>query len=116
MPVSASRVIAFVLVVSASLAVARALLIPAAEAATGGGRTYEVKVGDVVKLTNGRLGCAVRRRDGQTVFDCRRAGSLRGSYGTMTGESRVLVVRFLSEGVAHVVFAAKQGGEAARCR
>ena len=49
------------------------------------------------------------------VLDCRRAGTLRGSYGTMIGKSGVLVVRFRSNRVAKTVLTARHGGSVTCC-
>jgi hypothetical protein len=96
----------------ATLAVvtAFALGVPAgafAIAGRGEGTTIPVALGDVVTVTNAPIGCMARMHNGERALDCRRAGALRGTYGTLVTPSEVLVVRFESEKVAKIVFQAR---------
>jgi hypothetical protein len=72
-------------------------------------------VGDVMEVEGAPIGCQVTRRDGRVVIDCRRAGRLAGTYGTLFDERRVRVTRFRSSDTAKVVFKAKHKGRAHRC-
>jgi hypothetical protein len=72
-------------------------------------------VGDTMKVDGAPIGCQVTRRSGDIVIDCRRAGRLAGTYGTLFDEHRVRVARFRSSASAKVVFKARHRGEAHRC-
>ena len=77
-----------------------------------------LSLGDRVRLERAAVGCRVTRLAGQgrqIFLDCRRAGSLRGTYGAYVGEQRVLVVRFLDSRTARVVFSARHQGSAKTC-
>jgi hypothetical protein len=74
-----------------------------------------LKVGDRVAVEGQPLGCRVARQDGRTVVDCRRAGALAGTYGTMLSARKAMVVRYRSNTVAKVVYTATHGGGARRC-
>jgi hypothetical protein len=74
-----------------------------------------LKVGDRVAVEGQPMGCRVARQDGRTVMDCRRAGKLAGTYGTMLSARKAMVVRYRSDTVAKVVFTATHGGGARRC-
>jgi hypothetical protein len=78
-------------------------------------QTVVLGVGDVMEVEGAEIGCKVVRRDGRLVIDCRRAGSLAGTYGTLFDERRVRVARFKSSDTAKVVFKAKHRGSAKRC-
>ncbi|HEX7312052.1 MAG TPA: hypothetical protein VF232_12835 [Gaiellaceae bacterium] len=71
--------------------------------------TIPVSLGDVAKVTGAPIGCLVRRQSGAQALDCRRAGVLAGSYGTILTKTQVLVVRFESRKVARIVFQARHG-------
>jgi hypothetical protein len=77
--------------------------------------TVVMSVGDVMEVDGAPIGCQVTRRDGRIVVDCRRAGRLAGTYGTLFDERRVRVMRFRSSDTAKVVFKAKHKGRAHRC-
>jgi hypothetical protein len=74
-----------------------------------------LKVGDRVAVEGQPMGCRVARQDGRTVMDCRRAGALAGTYGTMLSARKAMVVRYRSNTVAKVVYTATHGGGARRC-
>jgi hypothetical protein len=65
-------------------------------------------VGDTVRIAGTSTGCAVARRDGNTVIECMPAKRRASSYGTITGDERIVVVRFRSPNVAQTVFQARQ--------
>jgi hypothetical protein len=75
----------------------------------------ELRVGDTVKVEGGAVGCKVVRQGEGAGLDCRRAGRLAGTYGTMLDERRARVVRFKSSDTAQVVFTAKHRGASRRC-
>jgi hypothetical protein len=78
-------------------------------------RTVVLGVGDVMEVEGAPIGCRVAQRDGRLMLDCRRAGRLSGTYGTLFDERRVRVTRFESSDTAKVVFKAKHRGRAKRC-
>jgi hypothetical protein len=73
-------------------------------------------VGDRVTVDGQPLGCRVARQGGHVVLDCRRAGELAGTYGTMLSARRAEVVRYRSNTTAKVVFTATHRGGARRCQ
>jgi hypothetical protein len=109
----------------------RRLFVPAAAALAGAAATAAVasgagagaaapapavlKVGDRVAVEGQPMGCRVARQDGRVVMDCRRAGSLAGTYGTMLSARKAMVVRYRSNTEAKVVFTATHRGGARRC-
>jgi hypothetical protein len=97
----------------AALLAAAAFISPAAALAWQDKATEEgiipVSLGDVTKVTGAPIGCIVRLQNGERALDCRRAGALTGSYGTIITGSQVLVVRFESPKVAKIVFQARHG-------
>jgi hypothetical protein len=68
-----------------------------------------VSPGDVAKVTGAPIGCLVRRQSGERALDCRRAGALVGTYGTILTPTQVLVVRFETRKTARIVFQARHG-------
>jgi hypothetical protein len=68
-----------------------------------------VGVGDIVKVAGAPIGCAIRLQDAERALDCRRIGPLRGTYGSILTGHRLLVVRFLDQKSAVVVFSAHHG-------
>jgi len=78
-------------------------------------QTVVMRVGDVMEVDGAPIGCKVARRGGRIVIDCRRAGRLAGTYGSLFDERRVRVTRFRSSDTAKVVFKAKHRGRAHRC-
>lgn len=87
----------------------------AASARGDAAQNVVMRVGDVMEVEGAPIGCQVARRDGRIVIDCRRAGRLAGTYGTLFDERRVRVTRFRSSDTAKVVFKAKHRGRAHRC-
>jgi hypothetical protein len=73
-------------------------------------------VGDSFQVAGAPLGCKVIERRGGKSLDCRVAGRLAGSYGTLMSATRLDVVRFRSGRVAKVVFTATQHGGFTVCR
>jgi len=91
-----------------AVGVAVALLLPAAGFALArqSDEVIPIAVGDVVKLTGAPLGCAARFQNGIRAVDCRKIGTLRGTYGTILTARQVLVVRFEDRRSARIVFSA----------
>ncbi len=84
-----------------------------------GSQEILVDLGDVVRVEGGAVGCRVTRRagfPGQKLLDCRRAGSLPGTFGVLMGVRKLLVLRFEKQDVARVVFTATHEGESTTCR
>jgi hypothetical protein len=75
-----------------------------------------LNVGDSIRVSRVPLGCKVVSFEGRRALDCRIAGALAGSYGTIASGRRLLVVRFRSDHLANVVFEARQHGPANPCR
>ena len=67
-----------------------------------------LRVGDTVRIEGTNVGCAVAKRQGATMVECLPASRKVGSYATLAGDERVLVVRFTSATVARTVFTARQ--------
>ena len=80
------------------------------------GEPILIRPGDVVQLSGAPLGCRFIVPSGLRTLDCRVAGSLAGSYGTLMSPRRVQVVRFRDARVAKVVFVATQHGGFRTCR
>jgi hypothetical protein len=74
------------------------------------GQVLTVNIGDVVRIAGaGNVGCKVVRHSGFKTLDCRRAGRLAGTYGTLFNKREVLLVRFLGAKTAKVVVEARHG-------
>lgn len=69
-----------------------------------------MKVGDRMTVEGSSIGCQVVRRGGRSTLDCRRAGSLRGTYGVLMTDRRVTVARFRSSRTAKEIFVGRHGG------
>ena len=90
-------------------------------ASASAGKTTILSLGDRIQIDQVPVGCRVARLAGhgkQLFLDCRRAGALKGTYGTYFGGSKVLVVRHLDSPArtAKVVFQARHEKQAERCR
>jgi hypothetical protein len=109
------RLIATAAAVLAGATATLALAPPRDGANAAGPQPVVLKVGDRVAVEGQPMGCRVARQDGRTVMDCRRAGALAGTYGTMLSARKAMVVRYRSNAVAKVVFTATHGGGARRC-
>jgi hypothetical protein len=79
------------------------------------GQDVILRVGDHMQVEGQPIGCQVVRKDGQVVVDCRRAGTLAGTYGTFLGRRKAMVARFRSDDVAKVVFTARHRRGAHAC-
>jgi hypothetical protein len=91
-----------------------------ASAAAQPSRTVlEARIGDTIRVVDAPMGCRVfrmRQLGGRVTMDCRRAGALRGTYGTLFTAREAVVVRFESKRVAKRVAVAVHGSAERRCR
>ena len=109
-----NRLLAFLAVLTAFAGLAAIAVLGAGAGERS--RTLIVRAGDIVRVAgDANVGCRVRLHDGAETLDCRRAGSLTGSYGTLLNKNEVLVVRFASGRAAKIVFAAKHGSQKITC-
>jgi hypothetical protein len=107
----------FLLIISsAALALCVHLVILRPARAAHVGQPIFLHPGDVVQVSGAPLGCRVVVPGGLETLDCRVAGSLTGSYGTLISARRVRVVRFRSAHLAKIVFVATQRGAFRTCR
>ena len=90
----------------AAAAASGAALVVERAAASPKDEVVPLVVGDIARVTGAPLGCVVRFKDGERVLDCRKIGTLRGSYGIILSRKQVLVVRFQSRTDAKIVFSA----------
>lgn len=74
-----------------------------------------LNVGDSFVVPDAKLGCEVTRRGTSVLVECRRAGKVKGTYGTFMSSKTVRVARFHSSRSAQVVFTAKHGGKWRAC-
>jgi hypothetical protein len=72
-------------------------------------------VGDSFVVPGAKMGCEVTRRGSSVVVECRRAGKVKGTYGTFMSGKTVRVARFHSSRSAQVVFTARHGGKWRAC-
>jgi hypothetical protein len=84
--------------------------------ATNAATPIVVNLGDLVQVAGTHVSCGVIRRSGATVLQCLAPPPLRGTYGTLMGDKRVLVVRFRNDTAAKVVFTAIQKRRSLACR
>ena len=78
-----------------------------------------LKVGDTLRVDGAAMGCQVTRRGSRPVLECRRDGSLAGTYGTFMTDRRLTVARFRSSRTAQTISppaTAAFGGHAAARR
>ena len=74
-----------------------------------------LKVGDTLRVEGAAMGCQVTRRGTRTVLECRRDGSLKGTYGTFMSDRTVTVARFRSSRTAQTILTARHGGSWRAC-
>jgi hypothetical protein len=87
-----------------------------AQAAASQNEPVFLDVGDSFQIAGAPVGCKVIARGGAKTIDCRIAGRLAGSYGTLMSATRLHVMRFTSARVAKVVLTARQHGGFRVCR
>ena len=73
------------------------------------GKPVVLRVGEQMRVRTQPVGCLVRRFEGRPGVDCRRAGPLAGTYGTLLDRTKVVVVRFESRNTGKAVFTAHHG-------
>lgn len=74
-----------------------------------------LEVGDTLRVEGTAMGCQVTRRGARTVLECRRDGSLKGTYGTFMSDRTVTVARFRSSRTAQTILTARHGGSWRAC-
>jgi hypothetical protein len=104
-----------VLACLAGLALVGSFVIRSAPAASGSSPIV-VNVGDLIQVAGTHVSCGVIRRSGANVIQCVAPPPLRGTYGALMGDRRVLVVRFRNNRTAKIVFTATQRRTASACR
>ena len=80
--------------------------------------TLEARLGDTIRVVDAPLGCRItrmRQLGGRVVVDCRRAGRLAGTYGTLVSAREAILVRFQSKRTAKRVAVAIHEGPSRRC-
>ena len=79
----------------------------------------EVRPGDRIQVTGAPVGCRIVRMSelgGRVVVDCRRAGALEGTYGTLLTGREAVLVRFESARTARRVAVGVHARGHNRCR
>lgn len=87
-------------------------------ASHGKSEVVVVQLGDRIRVADASIGCRVarmRQLGGRIVVDCRRAGALAGTYGTLLTAREVAVMRFQSKHSAKLVVVATHEGGVRRC-
>ena len=74
-----------------------------------------LKLGDTIRVEGAAMGCQVTHRGGRPVIECRRDGSLSGTYGTFMSDRKVTVARFRSRRTAQTILTARHGGDWRAC-
>jgi len=97
-----------VVVLCAAVVALVAAWLGTARANGAGSGSMVLRVGDTVRIAKTDVGCAVTRRNGQTMIECLPVHERTGAYATLAGDRRVVVVRFRSPVVAQTVFHATQ--------
>ena len=72
--------------------------------------TPVLRIGDTMRVEGAAMGCQVTRRGGRPVIECRRDGTVSGTYGTFMSDRTLKVARFHSSHTAQTVFTARHGG------
>ena len=75
-----------------------------------------VNVGDLIQLAHTHISCGVLHRGGANVIQCVAPPPLRGTYGALMSDRRVLVLHFRNNTTAKVVFTAIQRKSSSACR
>lgn len=80
--------------------------------------TITVRPGDQIRVAGAPIGCRVVRMKefgGRVVIDCRRAGPLAGTYGTLISGREAVLTQFKSKRAAKQVVYATHHGDVRRC-
>ena len=102
------------LVAAAAIGLIASALAPAQPRAD----VLQVRVGDRIRVVNAPIGCRVvrmRQLGGRVVIDCRRAGALRGTYGTLFSAREAVLLKFESRNTAKRVAVAVHHGDVQCC-
>jgi hypothetical protein len=81
-------------------------------------KTVTVELGDRIRVAGAPVGCRVVRMKefgGRVVIDCRRAGPLAGTYGTLISGREAVLIQFKSKQAAKQVACAPHHGDVRRC-
>lgn len=79
----------------------------------------QARVGDKITVVGAPVGCQVVRVsefDGRIAVECRRAGRLKGSYGTLLTGREAVLIRFESQHTARRVAVAVHREGIRECR
>jgi hypothetical protein len=90
----------------------------AASVRATGPQTVSVRLGDRIRVVDAPIGCRVvrmRELGRRVVIDCRRAGPLAGTYGTLFTAHEAALVRFKSRHTASLLLVATHNGQVRRC-
>jgi hypothetical protein len=82
-------------------------------------KSVVLSLGDRFTVEQASVGCRITRVSGygaRVFVDCRRAGPLAGTYGTLLSDQQAMIVRFRDAQTAKVVFQARHAGVATRCQ
>jgi hypothetical protein len=82
-------------------------------------RVLEVRLGDQIRVVDAPIGCQVirmRELGGRIALDCRRAGALANTYGTLLTSREAAVMRFQSKSKAKLVVVATHEGGVRQCK
>jgi hypothetical protein len=82
-------------------------------------RVIEARLGNRIQVVGAPVGCRVVRMHElgrRVVVDCRRAGTLAGTYGTLLTGREAVLVRYESSRTAKQVAVAVHEAELRRCR
>jgi hypothetical protein len=82
-------------------------------------RVLEARVGDRIHVLDAPIGCRVARMSqlgGRVAVDCRKAGPLRGRYGTFLTAREAVLVEFESRRTARRVAVGVHEGKSRGCR
>lgn len=80
--------------------------------------TITVRPGDQIRVAGAPIGCRVVRMKefgGRVVIDCRRAGPLAGTYGTLISGREAVLIQFKSKRAAKQIVCATHHGDVRRC-
>jgi hypothetical protein len=81
--------------------------------------TFQARVGDKIRVVGAPIGCRVVRMsqlEGRIVVDCRRAGPLTGTYGTLFSGREAALIEFVSRRTARRIAYAVHRRDKWECR
>jgi hypothetical protein len=80
--------------------------------------SFVASLGDRIRIEGTPVGCRVTRVAGhgrRAYIECRRTGTLKGTYGALFSGKDVLIARFLGPHKARVVYRASHSGPGRDC-